>query len=89
MKEKSKMLSFLIHFTARNGSPELVLRSLSGIPKQPFRLRGVHSFVNRSLHRNRMLLLLFSFVVVQVAAQSRPSNGRFACEGCMFSNTGL
>jgi hypothetical protein len=72
------MLPFLIHFMARNGGPEPLLRSLSGILKQPFRLRGVHILDQRSLHRNRMLLLLLSFLVVQVATKSRPSNCNFA-----------
>jgi hypothetical protein len=72
------MLSALVHFAARNGSPEPVLRHLPGILKQQFRLRGVHILDHRSLHRNRMLILLLSLLVMQVAAQSRPPNGSFA-----------
>jgi hypothetical protein len=72
------MLPFLIHCMARNGGPEPILRSLSGILKQPFRLRGMHILDHRCLHWNRMLILLLSFLLGQVATQSRPSNGSFA-----------
>jgi hypothetical protein len=84
-----KMLPCLIHFIARNRNPKPVVQSLSGILKQQFRLRGVHISVNRRWHRNRMLLLLLSFLAVQVATQSRPSNGGFACEGCIVSSPEL
>ncbi len=89
MKQMSKMISVLIHVMARNGCPELALGSLSGILKQQFRLRGVHIFVNRSLRQTRMLIVLLSFLVVQVVAQSRPSNGSFSLEGCIFSSPEL
>ena len=73
-----KMCPFLIHVMVRNGCPERALRPQADILKQPFRLRGVHIFVNRSLHRNRMMILMLCFLVVRAATQSRHSNGRFA-----------